>query len=194
MEEAWICVVISKNLCARGEEVVRREMQALAGDYFVDFRMEEGFDGEAYSFLKSVKGMPMSAFRKSSGVVAVLESYDNPSYLTDEEVIGFVEKEEEFIGTRSGDMVVVGGAGPYAGLNGVVAVGGVSSSEVVFRLHTVSRRETIGNEELEVLGNVFSRLKIPVVGGMFMKRASGKTPYILESESVDTGKLDRRPD
>lgn len=193
MDAVWICVVINRNLCARGEETVRREMQALAGDYYVDFRMEEGFDGDAYSFLKSIEGMPMDSFRRASGVVAILESYDNPSYLTDEEVIGFVEREEEVMGTKCGDEVLVGGTSPYSGLHGVVSSPGAESSEVAFRLHTVSRREVIGNEELEVLGNVFSRLKIPVVGGIFMKRSSGKTPYILEGESVDTSELNRGP-
>lgn len=177
MSEKWICVVVSKSLCSGGEDAVRREIKALAGEYYIDFRMEEGFDGDAYAFLKFVVGMPFKKFRKSSGIVAVLESYDNPSYLTDEEVLGFVERNDEVSGTKYGDIVMVGGDGVYSGLYGVVSVPGIDSSEVVFKFHTVSRREVLGNDELEVLGNVFSRLKIPVVGGI-VKSESCKFPIL----------------
>jgi hypothetical protein len=182
VDSAWICVVLNKNLCTKGLEVVTKEMRKLAGDSFVDFRMvDDGFDGDSYSFLKCNPTIIsyMDNFRKNTNVVTVLDSYENPTMLSDEEVVPFVsEEDKEILGTRYGDMVQVLGEGYFSGLHGVVIGGGVEYSEVLFRFHTVTKRERLSNEELILIGNVFKKLKIPLVDVVFSKGDGGKFPVI----------------
>ena len=63
------------------------------------------------------------------------------------------------------------------------------NSEVFFRLHTVTRREWIKNDELVITGNVFSRIKLPVIG-----LSRKKCPVVKEDKCVDTGEFDRAAD
>jgi hypothetical protein len=175
---------LSKSLCTKGAEFAEREMRRLMGDSFEDFRMvDDGFEGDCYAFVRchreSLENY-MGAFRKSSVVVAVLESYDNPTFLSDSEVLGFADEEdEENFGTRYGDMVLVSGGGHYSGLHGVVVEEGLRESEVLFRFHTVIRREILSNEELILEGNVFTKFKVPVTN-VALVELNGKFPLVME--------------
>ena len=197
-DSAWLCVVIGKNLCGKGMDVATREVARMTGDAFLDFQMvQDEFDGDSYAFVKCRTGTldHIERYRRSSNVVAVLESYDNPSYLTDDEVSGFVSREEpgrEEL--RYGDMVMVGGEGVYSKMNGVVTLAGAGEAQVMFRFHTVTRREWIPEDELIVNGNVFSRLKLPVSSDRLVRGEKGKCPVVKEASDVDTSKRDRGPD
>jgi len=178
VDGCWICIVLNKNLCAKGFDKALKEMHALSGDDFIDFKMtDDDFDGDCYVFLKCNKSIDMSPFRKSSNIVAVLDSYDNPTFLTDSEVKDFTEVEEEDrIHTQYGDMVQISGDGHFSGLYGVVTKGGCESSMVLFRFHTVTKRERINNDYLIVSKNVFKKLKIPVKNIRLRKGRDGKFP------------------
>jgi hypothetical protein len=174
---------LNKNLCAKGDEKALKEVQTLAGESFIDFRINnDGFDGDCYAFLKCLKSIDMGPFRKSSYVVAVLDSYDNPTFLTDSEVTDFtdVEDDEEKIFTQYGDMVEVTGNGYFSGLHGVVVEGGCENSLVIFRFHTVTKKERISNDDLIVFQNAFKKLKIPVKNIKLKKGRDGKYPIIYE--------------
>lgn len=197
MDSAWVCIVLSKNLCSNGEEITREEVQRLAGDHFEDFRMERSeFDGDTYAFLKFRMGMKMEAFRKSSYVVAILDSYDNPKYLSDEEVLGFVEEPEGEINRfKYGDIVQVSGESHFSGLHGIVTLAGIDESQVMFRLHTVTKRQWLPNDDLVSSGNVFQDLKVPVKDSNIYKQRSGKFPVTTEKERrVSTSKRSRSSD
>lgn len=183
MDSCWICIVLNKNLCTKGDEKVLKEVQTLAGESFIDFRINnDGFDGDSYAFLKCLKSIDMGPLRKSSNIVAVLDSYDNPTFLTDREVTDFtdVEEEEEKIYTQYGDMVEVIGNGYYAGLHGVVIEGGCDSSLIIFKFHTVTKKEKISNDDLVVFQNAFNKLKIPVKNIKVKEGRDGKYPIIYE--------------
>ena len=196
MSSVWFCVVLNKNFCARGVQEVSLEIARMAGEAFVDFRMEEdGFDGDCYSFLKCEleAGDFMEGLRRSPGVVTVLDSYDNPSYLSEEEVYAFTEvKEKPPLFARYGDTVAVGGEGPFCGLKGVVVTPGVEKSRVIFRFHTVTRKEWVKNDEIVLIGNVFFHLKVPVENNRFSEYRERKCPVLKEkSKRVNTGKRRR---
>lgn len=187
VNQGWLCVVVSKNLRGKEEDVVTREIAGLAGDFFQDFAMaDDEFDGDFYAFVKVAAGMPMDAFRKAPSVAAVLESYDNPAFLADAEVANFLRREPKHKGVGNGDMVSVGGDGVFSKLNGVVMLAGRWKSLVMFRFHMVTRREWIPNDELIVTGNAFSRLKLPVRDAT-MFEAEGRFPVIREDDDVDKG-------
>jgi len=182
VDSCWICIVLNKNLCAKGYDKALNEVQTLAGESFVDFRItaDDDFEGDCYAFVKCLKSMDMSPFRKSSNIVAVLDSYDNPTFLTDDEVKGFtdVEDDDDNICTKYGDMVEVIGDGHFSGLYGVVVEGGCDDSLVLFRFHTVTKKEKVNNDELIVFQNVFKKLKIPIKNIKFKKGRDGKFPII----------------
>lgn len=182
MDACWICIVLNKNLCAKGYDKVLKEMHVLSGDDFIDFKMtDDDFDGDCYVFLKCNKSINMGPFRRSSNVVAVLDSYDNPSFLTDSEVTDFTDiEEEDHIVTHFGDMVQVTGDGHFSALYGVVVEGGCESSMVLFRFHTVTKRERIDNDYLIVSQNVFKKLKIPVKNIKLKKGRDGKFPVSFQ--------------
>lgn len=163
--ESWVCIVVCKSLFKQGPVAVRDEVKRLAGKSYVDFRLvDDGFDGERYAFVKcDLSNMSLEPFRKSPRISSVLSSYDNPTYLCDDEVYGFVvEEEERVVAVPSyGDMVEVVGDGPYSKLRGVVTLPSVGVSQVLFRLHTMSRRAWIENEDLDGYGSVFASVKFP---------------------------------
>lgn len=187
VDQGWLCVVVSKNLRGKEEDVVTREIAGLAGDHFVDFGIaDDDFDGDFYAFVKCAEGVAMDPFRKAPSVVTVLESYENPVFLGDAEVEGFLSREPEVSSVRHGDAVSVGGDGVFSKLNGVVVLAGRSKSMVMFRFHTVTKREWIPNDELIVTGNVFSRLKLPVCDATLFQ-AGGRFPVVTEEGDVDKG-------
>jgi hypothetical protein len=196
VDSGWLCVVINKNLCVRGVEAVTQEIKRLAGDSFMDFRIvDDGYEGDSYSFIKCrLMGNYMEKFRGSPNVVSVLDSYDSPVYLGDEEVEQFIidDSQDEVKQFVYGDMVLVGGEGPFSGLKGVVVGSEQLQSEVVFRFHTLSLRRWLLNEELILTGNVFSCLKLPVTDISFLQKR-GKFP-VMEKRGVSSGKPNRVPD
>jgi hypothetical protein len=195
VESAWLCVVLNRNLCIKGIEVVTQEVKRLTSDSFVDFHfVDDGYDGDCYSFVKCrLMGDYMERFRASHYVVSVLDSYDSPAYLGDEEVEQFVvdDSQDEINQLRYGDIVLVGGDGVYSGLKGVVVVSEQLHSQVLFRFHTLSLRRMVSNEELILTGNVFSHLKFPAVDISFLQQR-GKHPIMKEEGGVSSGKSDRR--
>ena len=47
LDACWICIVLNKNLCAKGYDKALKEMHILSGDDFIDFKMtDDDFDGE----------------------------------------------------------------------------------------------------------------------------------------------------
>lgn len=157
---SWLCVVIARKLCGKGEEATRHEIERVMGTSVNDFRMrDDGLGDDCYVFVKC-KDANIDGLRRDPNVVTVLESYDNPSWLSDDEVNGFFASEAPKTPvTTDGDAVVVTGDGVYAGLHGVVVSGAEQESEVMFRFHTVTKYETISNDKLIVGENILSRLK-----------------------------------
>lgn len=197
MQSAWLCVIISKNLCNRGEAEARQEIKRLTGDAFVDFRMsDDGFDGDCYCFVKcDLSANFIENYRRSAMIVTVLDSYENPAYLSDEEVFEFTDREEgDVLCPRYGDTVAVQGESPFSGLYGVVVEPGLERSRVMFRFHTVTKRRWLENEELILVGNVFSRLKRPVIEDKFLQCRDKKCPVPKEKGRVSTGKRNRVAD
>ena len=183
VDQGWLCVVVSKNLRGKEGDVVTREIAGLAGDAFLDLAVaEDDFDGDFYAFVKCGCGPDMDAFRRAPSIVAVLESYDNPVFLGDDEVADFLRRETVCDGFRHGDAVAVGGDGVFSGLNGVVMLAGRWKSLVMFRFHTTTKREWVPNEELVATGNVFLRLKLPAVG---VKLLQGGRRYPVTKEDGD---------
>lgn len=161
VKPSWLCVVIVRKLRSKGGETTRQEMERIAGVKFDDFCIrDDGLGDDCYAFLKCSGTLDMDGLRRHPGVVTVLESYDNPSYLTDQEVDDFLSSGTPSVSaTNEGDAVSVMGEGTYAGLYGVVVSGGEKESEVMFRFHTVTRYEWLSNKELIVGENILSRLK-----------------------------------
>ena len=163
--DSWICIVVCKSLFKQGPVAVRDEVKRLAGDSYLDFKLvDDGFDGERYAFVKfDLSNMSLEPFRRSPRISSVLSSYDHPTYLGDDDVYGFVIEDEdsEVLVPAHGDMVEVVGDGPYSRLKGVVSLPSVGVSQVIFRLHTMSRRAWINNEDLDRYGSVFASVKFP---------------------------------
>lgn len=190
MNTAWLCVVLNRNLCKKGIDIVTSEIKRLASESFVDFHLvEDEYGGDNYSFVKcSLTGDYMERFRASFNIVSVLDSYDCPVYLSDEEVEQFIEsgKVENAQYFYYGDMVTIEGEGVFSGLKGVVIDATTKHSLVTFRFHTVSLQSWIENEDLVPNGTVFSHLKLPVTNPDFLVRRN-KYPIIREEKSVSPG-------
>jgi hypothetical protein len=196
VDSAWLCVVLNKNLCTKGVDVAQKEMSRLAGDSFIDFKMvDDGFDNDCYSFIKCDVDIDIEGFRKSANVVTVLDSYDNPTFLADDEVMAFANVDKEIIGTKYGDTVIVEGEGHYSGLHGVVIKEGDTESEVMFRFHTVTKRIRLSNEELFLTGNIFNKMKIPLTNVKLSEGQNGKFPVVeRRNKGVDKSEFDRTAD
>lgn len=188
---SWLCIVLGKNLCSQGEAAARHEISRLMGEAFVDFRMPEvdEFGDDCYAFVKCKVDVPfMEKLRRSSLVIAVLDSYESPTYLADYEVLGFVQEEEGSPECLSyGDIVNVEGEGPYVNLQGVVVIPGCTEAQVLFRFHTKSNRVWFGNTELCRVGSVFQYLKFPATDNKLIQEDK-KHPYTREAHSVSTSK------
>ena len=192
MESAWFCVVLHRNLCSQGVKAARDEMWRLAGDAFLDFHLvDDGYDGDPYAFVKCRPDLlDMDGFRTSSRVLAVLDSYGSPTFLKDDEVYGFVVEDEPEAQCLDYGDTVLSLEGPYSGLHGVVSLPGCVICLVLFRFHTISKREWIGNEAMVRTGNVFSRLKVPVLSDrLFLQE---KKYPVQESDLVYSGQSDRQ--
>ena len=192
MESAWFCVVLHRNLCSQGIKAARDAMWSLAGEAFLDFRLvDDGFDSDAYAFVKCRPDLlNMDGFRTSSRVLSVLDSYGKPTFLNDDEVYGFVVEEAVETQCLNYGDTVLSLEGPYSGLHGVVSLPGCVTCLVLFRFHTVSKREWMGNETVVRTGNVFSRLKVPVLSDSLFGK--DKKYPILESDLVCSGQSDRK--
>lgn len=192
MEAAWLCVVLSRSLCEKGIDVVRHEIKRMTGDSFVDFHLvDDGFESDCYSFVKCRKmGNYLEKFRASRHVVSVLDSYDSPAYLSDDEVGAFIhdEQKKETGKFSFGDMVLVEGDGIFSKLKGVVVGMSDERSLVLFQFHTVSMREWLSNDELVNQGSVFTKIKFPVI------TSKRKFPVIKESGDVNSCKRNRSSD
>jgi hypothetical protein len=178
----------------KGIEAATLEIKRLTSDSFVDFRLvDDGYEGDVYSFVKCrLMGNYMEKFRASHNVVSVLDSYDSPVYLSDSEVEQFLvdDSQEEIKQFRYGDAVLVGGEDVFSGLKGVVVKAERLRSEVLFRFHTLSLRKWLSNEELILVGNVFSHLKFPAKDISFLQQRD-KHPVTKEARGVGSGKFDR---
>jgi len=189
VEKAWICIILSGNLQSQGIVAARDEVQRLAGDAFLDFRLvDDDYDGDCYAFVKcNLELLNLEKFRQSKRILNVLASYDNPAYLGDDEVYGFVvEDEEPMVCLDYGDLVLVTGDGPYSNIRGIVVMAGCEESLVLFRFHTISIRRWILNTELQQYANVFSWLKFPVTDDRFFMEDS-KYPVLEEIGIGSTG-------
>lgn len=199
MKIAWLCIIMSKSICSHGVEAVKTEVRRLAGDSYVDFCLvDDGFGEDCYAFVKCrVMGTFLDEFRRSPYVVSVLSSYDNPTYLEEDEVKKFITIEEEAPTCLSyGDMVEVNSEGVYGGLHGVTVFGGCEESQVLFRFHTVTRRVWLNNKDLKRVGSVFSYLKFPVLSDTF-SRVERKYPVLEEAKIVGASEFNwgsYRPD
>ena len=161
VESLWLCVVIAKKLCGKGVDAAREEVGRIVGCELEGFRLrDDDLGDDCYAFLKCPQPPNMDGLRRSPSVITVLDSYDNPSYLTQKEVDDFLDGDaSDCPVTHEGDAVKVRGDGTYAGLHGIVVTGGSEESEVVFRLHTVTKCECLSNEDLIVGENVLPYLK-----------------------------------
>jgi hypothetical protein len=170
-------------------------MSKLMGSSFCDFRMpDDGVGDYCYAFIKcSLEEGYMEKLRRSPHVLMVLESYDSPTFLGDDEVENFivVEDEVEAPCLAYGDEVKVGGDSPYVGLCGIAVFAGCEATQVLFRFHTISRRIWLPNRVLRKTGNVFSRLKFPVADVEdFLRKLERKHP-VSEDDNADSKKSDR---
>ena len=162
MKIVWLCVVLSKSLCERGESVAEAEMKTLFSNAFVDFRLvDDGFGEDCYSFVKChLEGDYLEKLSVSPYVVTVLSSYKSPTYLSDDEVENFLLKDEKDISSfNDGDIVRVVSKHVYKGLWGIVVFVDENKIQVLFRFHTVSRWIWFENSDLCVEGSVFNFIK-----------------------------------
>jgi hypothetical protein len=184
----WICLVADRRRASR-ENQARFEISGLFGADFEDMRMAwecSGPDDDVYCLVRcSNYHLHVGRLSSSPLVKRVLESYDNPVFLSDAEVSEFCESmsKGETVDFRFGDEVKVL-SGYLSGLSGVVTGRTARGCRVFFRLHTRSFSEELPEEGLKLVGNVFAHLKFPVTTDslsydelQFIRRMMGEVAF-----------------
>lgn len=166
----WICLLVNPKYYRRGKEVIELELFKVFGDDLVELRViidDESTDAEEYyAFIRCRNYQEhLSKLMNCRVIKGVLSSYDSPTYLSHEDVKGFISSinEEEIPECLSvGDVVKVN-EGYLSGLTGLVVKDkGSMIYEVKFKFHTREFEEEIPITHLTLVDSVFDHLKIPV--------------------------------
>jgi len=101
--------------------------------------------------------------RRAKWVISILNSYDDPVFLSREEVDKFVES------SRAGDSdyfnigdAVLALDGAVSGLYGIVVACSDSSCDVLFRFNTTDVVKTVANHALKSMGSIFKHHKAAI--------------------------------
>jgi hypothetical protein len=151
------------------KDALANELCRVFGDDLVEVQIvcDEQMEasGEYYSFVKcSNYHSHQEEAIASHAIASVVLTYEEPSYLTDQEVDEFMASVLTAEASRvyvMGDIVRVT-EGLTSGLNGIVVVPGPEECVVGFKLYTRRFTETIPVTFLEYVDNVFLHLKFPV--------------------------------
>ncbi len=173
VEAGWICLIIGSQYAKREKrKLISKEVKRIFGKDFLDFKIIDDESGaeaqEYYSFVRCLNYHSYIAdLKRSSIIIGVLPSYDNPSIINNSDVAGFgdsVEKQRNPGKLFIGDVVKIK-HGDLENLAGIV-VGesdGGEKYEVLFKLYTVSFTRIISTKETIFIQNIFDSLKIPVI-------------------------------
>ncbi len=190
MAAEWLCMLVASSLCNRGAEAVEEELssvldRSIRGVHFV----EGSVDGEQYCLVRCGDISDcMESLRSSNWVHSVLESFDHPKYLTEEEIADFITKPEEPCPLmRYGDTVLVVGDDTFNNLYGIVMFGGPEECQVMFKFHIAVVRKWMSNRMLTRTGNVFDYFKRPVTNqAAFLNRRQQRVPVSRDlSHEID---------
>ena len=171
MDDVWVCVLVSPSLYRKGEKALEIEMGRIFGDDLREIRAVKDNDDvseveEYYSFVKCISYHDhIDSLVRSMVVRGVLDTYDNPTFLSESDVIQFVgdvEAETTPLTLTVGDIVEVKD-GYLSGLTGIVSkVLGAGKFYVFFSFHIRNLYEEFHISSLTLIDNVFCHLKSPV--------------------------------
>ena len=170
MAGSWICLVVSSLFHGGDKEALAGELCRVFGDDLEEVRIvcDEKMEasGEYYSFIKcSNYSTHIEDAVASHAIASIVLSYEDPSYLSENEVDEFMESVTIAEASRVyviGDIVKIT-EGLTSGLNGLIVESGPEECLVAFSLYTRRFVETIPVTSLEYVDNVFLHLKFPVM-------------------------------
>lgn len=160
---------------ATSVESVRRHLAGLFGDDLIDFVVvgdwisDDSVEscGDSYVFIKTCNyHSHVKALRASRMVSGVLDSYDAPIYVDEQDVVVFREKmaveRMDPLTFHFGDVVKVR-EGYLKGLHGVVCDPTTHKTcNVLFKFFTRSILQKLSVKNIELKGSVFDHIKFPV--------------------------------
>jgi len=166
----WICLVASTLFHNGDKKALAGELCRVFGDDLEEVRIvcdaQMEASGEYYSFIQCSDYFSHLEDAVASHAIAnVVSSYEEPSYLTDQEVDEFVGSVQVAESSRvfvMGDIVKVT-EGLTSELNGIIVEPGPKECLVAFRIYTRRFVETISVTSLEYVDNVFLHIKFPVM-------------------------------
>jgi transcription antitermination factor NusG len=167
----WICLLINPTYYRRGKEVIESELLKIFGSNLIELRViidDDNQDAEEYyTFIRCRSYQEhVSQLMACRVVKSVLSTYENPVYLSHEDVKAFIESiNEESIpdNLTVGDVVKVK-EGYLSGLTGLVTRDrGSRVYDVMFKFHTRKFEEEIPITHLTLVDSIFDHLKMPVL-------------------------------
>ena len=200
--DKWVCLAISSAFHHGNKDAAAREIQNIFGDSLVEARIvRDNFmeqSGEYFMLVKcSDYHSHIDQLRDSPAVLRVVQSYNEPSFLTEEEVDGFsqsVNAEPPPVEFIYGDIVQVQAiVSPknfqyLSGLYGMVVEPMLLRNRVsvFFRFETYCFSKSISSTSLRFAGNVFENMKVPPFKGA-MRRSTlfWKTKRPMAKEAVE---------
>lgn len=174
MSGLWVCLTINPSYLRKGRDVLSKEIGRIFGDDLLELRVALDDDDvdpeELYAFVRCAKYFPyVKKLRESPAVRKVLSSYENPVFLSDGDVSGFIGSVETKKDTKIlhiGDVVTIKD-GYLSGLTGIVSER-ISEElyRISFKFHTRKFTEKMSVNSLEFTDNIFDHLKVPVIGSI----------------------------
>tara|TARA_R110000824_G_scaffold24779_2_gene86822 strand:- start:4799 stop:5332 length:534 start_codon:yes stop_codon:yes gene_type:complete len=160
----WVC------LCGDGKSLkdpqfnVEKETRRLFINEVDDIYIVPVGEGEYYILADCHDYFSHSEdIRRAKWVINILNSYDDPVFLSREEVDKFVES------SRAGDSdyfnigdAVLALDGSVSGLYGIVVACSDNSCDVLFRFNTTDVVKTVANHALKSMGSIFKHHKAAI--------------------------------
>jgi hypothetical protein len=177
MEGSWLCLAIDiQFIRMKGMlPLLQSEVHRIFGDDFLDMVVigeklcEDHFEmlAENYIFVKCANyDEHIDELKRSKIVIGVLDNYDRPNFISEEEILTFqkrIERDKKYGVLYVGDVVKVR-EGYLKNLKGVVVkVINDNYYDVMFKLHTRTFSEEMTRKNLEFEKNIFDKIKIPVI-------------------------------
>jgi len=191
--DGWVCLVLG----GRDRDRMIAEVGRVFGDDLVEVRAVAPPDdsSDSYCFVKCSSYLPHVGELVSSPMVrAALPSYEHPQPLTDDEVNEFCASLEPQAAAdlSRGDLVKVRD-GYLSGLFGIVlGPAGAGRWSVLFRFHIRDFEEKLAPCQVEVLDNVFRRLRTPVTSAMVDSRGMRIMAEVMGSRTFREYMAERR--
>jgi transcription antitermination factor NusG len=169
----WLCVTMKASFQHGDRKAALRELEAVFGGDLEEVRSVcnesmAGSTDEYYVFVRCKEYQShVEALSRTSAVVGVVPSYDNPHHFSTKEVeefAGSVERKDKVRAFERGDMVVVK-EGHLKGLYGVVC-GKASKRQlkVAFSFYLGMFMETLSVTRLEYVANVLGKIGFTKAG------------------------------